>query len=40
MHYWLRLAPNLRLKLAAPCCCGGHRFVTSSSVRRSLGASR
>jgi hypothetical protein len=31
---------NMRLKLAAPSCWGGHRFVKSSSVRRSLSAIR
>ena len=31
---------NKRLKLTAPSCCGGHRFVKSSSSRRSLSAFR
>ena len=32
--------PNMRLKLAAPSCCGGHRFVTMNASRRSLSAVR
>jgi len=32
--------PNMRLKLTAPSCCGGHLFVKSSRSRRSLNAVR
>jgi hypothetical protein len=32
--------PNMRLKLTAPSCWGGHRFVEPYTVRRSLSAIR
>ena len=35
-----RAPPNTRLKLAAPSCCGGHRFVNVLASRRSLSAFR
>jgi hypothetical protein len=35
-----RKLPNMRLKLPAPFCCGGHRFVKTSRSRRSLSAIR
>ena len=35
-----RVAPNTRLKLAAPSCCGGHPFVKRTTSRRSLSAFR
>jgi hypothetical protein len=36
----LNVPPNTRLKLAARFYCGGHRFVESSILRRSLSAIR
>ena len=32
--------PNTRLKLSAPSCCGGPRFVRVKATRRSLSAFR
>jgi hypothetical protein len=32
--------PNKRLKLSAPLFCGGHLFVNTDNLRRSLSALR
>jgi len=34
------MPPNKRLKLSAPLFCGGHLFVNTESLRRSLSAIR
>ncbi len=35
-----RILPNMRVKLSAPSCYGGHLFVNVQVWRRSLGAFR